>query len=60
MLVNSTSGHSMFYFMDDFIGENQCKLHPLNAEGTTLKIPMENFHWSCSELKMPMQLINEL
>lgn len=46
MLVDATTGHSIFSFIDDFSGYSQIKMHPLGAENTAFRTQMGKFHYT--------------
>ncbi|GMP49154.1 hypothetical protein CsSME_00016227 [Camellia sinensis var. sinensis] len=53
-LVDTTSGHQMFSFMDGFSGYNQIKMAEEDAEKTAFRTPLGNFFYSV----MPFGLKN--
>ena len=53
-LVDATTGHKMFSFMDDFSGYNQIKMLPSDVEKTTFRTPFGNFYYTV----MPFGLKN--
>ncbi|GMP93460.1 hypothetical protein CsSME_00043281 [Camellia sinensis var. sinensis] len=53
-LVDTTSGHQMFSFMDGFSGYNQIKMAEEDAEKTAFRTPLGNFFYTV----MPFGLKN--
>lgn len=53
-LVDATSGHQMFSFMDGFSGYNQIKMAEEDAEKTAFRTPLGNFFYTV----MPFGLKN--
>ncbi|XP_028085998.1 uncharacterized protein LOC114286976 [Camellia sinensis] len=53
-LVDSTAGHQMFSFMDEFNGYNQIKMAPEDIETTVFRTPLRNFFY----IVMPVGLKN--
>ncbi|XP_059658393.1 uncharacterized protein LOC132304673 [Cornus florida] len=53
-LVDSTSGHEMFSFMDGYSGYNHIKMTPCDAEKIAFRTPLGNFHYTV----MPFGLKN--
>lgn len=45
LLIDSTAGHAMFYFMDGFDGYNQIWMALRDAEKTAFKTSIENFYY---------------
>lgn len=54
MLADATAGHSMFSFIDRFSGYNQIRIDSFDAEKTSFRTPMNNFHY----MVMPFGLKN--
>ena len=54
MLINSTTGHEMFSFIDGFSGYNQIKMAPRDAAKTTFYTLIGNFYYTV----MPFGLKN--
>ena len=52
--IDSTTGHEMFSFMDDFSGYNQIRMSPKDAEKTAFQTPIGNFYYTV----MPFGLKN--
>ena len=46
MLVDATSGHGMFSFMDGYSGYNQIKMYEHDANKTAFRTPIGNFHYT--------------
>lgn len=46
MLVDTTTGHSMFSFVDRFSSYNQIKIDPSDTKKTTFRTPIVNFHYT--------------
>jgi len=42
-LIDATAGHEMYSFMDGYVGYNQIKMDPTNAEKTVFRTPLGNF-----------------
>ena len=53
-LIDTTAGHEMFSFMDDFSGYNQIRMVPEDAEKTAFRTLFGNFHY----VVMPFGLKN--
>ena len=53
-LINATSGHQYFSFMDGFNRYNQIKMDPKDAEKTAFRTPFGNFYYTV----MPFGLKN--
>ena len=53
-LVDATTGHELFSFMDGFSGYNQIKMAIGDAECTAFRTPVGNFHYTV----MPFGLKN--
>ena len=43
MLIDTTTNHEIFLFMDGFNGYNQIKMDPKDAEMTAFRTPFGNF-----------------
>ena len=54
LLIDSTTGSTMFSFMDGFSGYNQIRMVLKDAEKTTFRTPMGNFYYTV----MPFRLKN--
>ena len=54
LLVDSTTGSSMFSFIDGYSGYNQIRMAAKDAEKTTFKTPIGNFYYTV----MPFGLKN--
>ena len=54
VLIDSTSNHGIFSFMDGFSGYNQIKMATKDAEKTAFRTPFENFYYTV----MPFGLKN--
>ena len=54
LLIDSAAGSAMFSFMDGFIGYNQIRMAPKDAEKTAFRTPMGNFYYTV----MPFGLKN--
>ena len=46
MLIDSTTGHAMFSFMDGFSGYNQIRMSPKDAAKTAFRSPIGNFYYT--------------
>ena len=53
-LVDATTGHKMFSFMDGFSGYNQIKMSPSDAEKIAFRTSFGNFYYTI----MPFRLKN--
>ena len=54
VLIDSTSNHGIFSFMDGFSGYNQIKMATKDAEKTAFRTPFGNFYYTV----MPLGLKN--
>ena len=54
LLIDSAAGSAMFSFMDGFIGYNQIRMAPKDAEKTAFRTPIGNFYYTV----MPFGLKN--
>ena len=54
LLIDSMARSAMFSFMDGFIGYNQIRMAPKDAEKTAFRTPMGNFYYTV----MPFGLKN--
>ena len=54
LLIDSTAGHAMFSFMDEFSGYNQIRMSTKDVEKTAFRTPIDNFHYNV----MPFGLKN--
>ena len=54
LLINSTAGNTMFFFMDGFSGYNQIRMAPRDVEKNAFRTPLGNFYY----IVMPFGLKN--
>ena len=54
LLIDSTAGHAMFSFMDEFSGYNQIRMSTKDVEKTAFRTPIDNLHYNV----MPFGLKN--
>lgn len=54
VLVDDAVGFSMFSFIDEFSGYNQIKMPSHEAQKTTVRTSMKNFHY----IVLPFGLMN--
>lgn len=52
MMVDATTGHSIFSFMDGFCGYNHFKIDPFEVEKTSFWTPMDNFNYNVMLFKI--------
>ena len=54
LLIDSTVGNAMFFFMDEFSGYNQIRMAPKNVEKTAFRTSISKFYYTV----MPFGLKN--
>ena len=52
LLINSTTGHAMFSFMDGFSGYNQIRMAPRGMEKIAFRTPIGNFYHTMMPFKL--------
>ena len=51
-LIDATMGHEMYSFVDGYVGYNQIKMDPTDAENTAFRTPLDNFMYTIMHLDL--------